>query len=259
MVATTNQETREMSLEYAAVFMQLLEQVASDQTLREMELTAFWPQRGPLYQGELAIVGRSVNKWYPQCSFLGREASTPGGRLNIASQTRTVSETDGFPVRRQPREEDENENWEFNNAYKRARLLKIANALVGFPSLFWTELFKIAPAGGGNPSLNLRRLQLSSCTDLIRLELHELRPQRVLAMTGLANWLDWFAEGLGIKLQHYDGQYVEALGLTEGESWVVAKHPMTAKEDLYALEVKQAFSELGKPLPNSEGKCVTEF
>jgi hypothetical protein len=114
--------------------------------------------------------------------------------------------------------------------------------------LAWTNLYKVSPAAGWNPGGDLQRAQRPLTLQLLLLELAELAPRRVLALTG--NWIGPFVDGLGLKLEARSG-LVEFVGHGSGRAWVVAKHPMGKPGDLFVREVRRAFADLGAAIVDS--------
>lgn len=111
--------------------------------------------------------------------------------------------------------------------------------------LAWTNLYRVSPAAGGNPGADLQRAQRRAAVDLLKLEIDEFAPRRVLALTG--GWINPFMDGLGLNLVGRNG-LVEKTGHNGNVAWVVAKHPMTKPEDRFVHEVLAAFADLGAPL-----------
>ena len=111
---------------------------------------------------------------------------------------------------------------------------------VEWPShLVWSNLYKVSPATGGNPSDFLCDLQLSGCSDLLRLELQTYQPKRVLFLTG-SNWADAFLKDIMIhKTDGFD--YVSGTGIVEGARFVIVSHPQGKCETQWVNEVLEAF------------------
>jgi hypothetical protein len=80
------------------------------------------------------------------------------------------------------------------------------------------------------------------------MELAELAPRRVLALTG--GWIRPFVNGMGLQLETRSG-LVESIGHDSERAWVVAKHPMGKPGDLFVREVREAFDDLGAPIADS--------
>lgn len=246
MNMAASSELDALSHTYGDAYAALLE--AARHVLQGVRLNAFWPQRGPDYDGALLVVGRAVNGQHPNTHFSTDDVSTEAGRRLIVSRTRTYAEARpgiGFPVRNHP--DPVTYDWDYQHM-RRVRLFTIADALVGLSGVCWSNLYKLSPAEAGNPSVVLRRIQMRGCVQLLRLELHEFKPRRVLFMSGWDHWCDPFATELGITMSKTLGAYVEQSGRHDGAAWVVAKHPMRSSPDLYCSEVRRAFETLGVPL-----------
>jgi len=69
--------------------------------------------------------------------------------------------------------------------------------------LAWTNLYKVSPAAGGNPGAALQLAQRQSAIELLKLEVEQFAPRRVLAMTG--GLIDPFVDGLGLTLTPRSG------------------------------------------------------
>ena len=89
--------------------------------------------------------------------------------------------------------------------------------------LAWSNLAKVAPSSGGNPTGNLLDVQLLEGHQLLTREIEELRPQRVLVLAG-RQWFAPFAARMSLDVQ-WDQGLVEGVAQTRGTTWVIAKHP----------------------------------
>lgn len=112
--------------------------------------------------------------------------------------------------------------------------------------LAWTNLCKLAPAKGRNPSTGLWHAQLPACIELLNHEIRELQPKRILVMTG-SDWIDPFRFELAAPEGHRS--YVVRTGridLPGGRSAdvVVSKHPERKPEAQIVSEVLAAFAAL---------------
>jgi hypothetical protein len=128
------------------------------------------------------------------------------------------------------------------------RTLKSLNIAVSeneeeWPShLVWSNLYKIAPAGGGNPTGKLKKAQEHGCREIFRLELKEYEPRRLLLLTGWHGWADQFLSN--DNMQIVNGKFVKATGLIQASNnviCVVACHPQGKNEALWTGEVIAAF------------------
>jgi hypothetical protein len=238
-----------LSPEYEAAFEQLLAEVAAAATDPDVPLVPFWPLRGAGYDGELLVVGRSVNGWVEDWTPL--QLRDQGVRRQAVEWLRRNAE---------PTSDDRmswvTDLWGATSGYntRRSALWRVLRQISGgddpaddWPSrLVWTNLYKVSPAAGWNPGADLQRAQRKSAMELVLREIAEFKPRRVLALTG--NWIAPFADGLGLAFTPRPG-LVEGVARVDGRSWVIAKHPMRKPEGPFVNEVRSAFEELGAPLP----------
>ena len=105
--------------------------------------------------------------------------------------------------------------------------------------LAWTNLYKLAPAGGGNPSGELCRAQFAACKRLLRMEVERLKPSIVLALTGWG-WIEPFLGELGAEVKATGGSLVAAAGTIGDSRFVVAEHPQRKPEGEMVREVMRA-------------------
>lgn len=247
----------------------------------ELELSAFLPVKGNLAVGELMIVGRAPNGWgeswrpsdavdshsrkkiideairsswaRDRCpmSWISRWWSTlvfqcGDCKKEYTAKTQSCNECGGQKVRR---------------AYNPARspfwrvvreathALAIADrAKVDWPSnLIWTDLYKISPYEGGNPSSSLIRLQQSLCVQLLCEEIRHFKPRRILFLTG-HDWAQPFLAGMGVTYAQKHFGYVSFAEAIEVGSLrpqvVVAPHPQGKPEALIVHDITAAFKKL---------------
>ena len=225
-------------------------------TLPCVGLTGFLAAQGCMYRGELMVVGRAANGWevcgYPY-GVHPEELTDPTLRIKFAQ---AVQESVGGEhpmawVR---------EQWGLGASYNTRRsafwrvIRRVTEGLniagkdaENWPChLVWSNLYKVSPSDGGNPSGQLCNRQFAGCSDLFQLELNTYRPKRLLLLTG-SNWADGFLPDLDEQESplHYV-EYVERAGcLARSEGYqthvVVACHPQGKDEDKWTREVLCAF------------------
>lgn len=220
----------------------------------EMELATFAAMKGELFQRELMVVGRAVNGWKTECKL--EQLQTPDGRAQVVEETLRVSNA----VNRCPLlwVSDDSDNCDSYNTRKSAfwrvvrcvvRDLGIADIVdQSWPShLIWTNLYKLAPAVGRNPSTTLVGIQFQDCLELLEAEVTEWKPKRILLLTGI-DWAEGFLSRLrAIETSVVKGSFVEFVGdldLThDGQRTrvVVAKHPERKPQAAFVREVSTAF------------------
>jgi hypothetical protein len=221
------------------------------------KLTGFSVMKGDSYKGDLMVVGRSVNGWirgfYP--SELKEEKSRSIILNNIIAGSQNDKHCPMLWVTETPQTaKDYNSNrsafWRsIRNIVREFNLASVENKY--WPSvLLWSNLFKVSPCEGGNPSSELRNIQLSACIELLMTEIELYKPKRILFLTGLG----WCYPFLGsLSHAHFTDNwesYVSLCAVKKSEKnhmdyqIVVAEHPQTRNEIKWANEVKAAFEYL---------------
>lgn len=184
-------------------------------------LTAFLGIRGGSRQGGLAIVGRAPHGWVG--GWKPGEFRDPDVRQEVLASLEDRADLGRMADR-------STMFWQVARA--------VANALDegdGAESTWtdrvgWTNLFKISPAKGGNPSKGLRILQEPLCVQILATEIFLWRPSRILCLTGLS-WPAPFLTSIGqTTLTLTDNEVVRAtarLGIPGRHEIpvVVAEHP----------------------------------
>ena len=212
-------------------------------------LTGFLAVQGGCYKGDLMVIGRGVNGW--------THGVSPQDLANRSSREQHVKDV----LQKEVCLQQMNwvtKNWGARNGYNTRRSafwrairgvtegLNIANNNMPWSSyLVWSNLCKLSPANGGNPSGKLRRIQLPGCRELLQLEIEIYRPTRLLLLTG-SYWAEPFLETLGAETVNGPNQYVRRAGLLpfpDGSRtrFVVACHPQGKSEKDWICEVLQAF------------------
>lgn len=228
----------------------MLATVAAAGAAPETPLVPFWPLAGAAYDGELLVIGRSVNGWIED--WTPGQLADPGVRATALERLRRDAE---------PKDTCRmawvTDLWGARTGYNTARSAfwrvqrRLAVEELGADPaswssrLAWTNLYKVSPAAGWNPGADLQRAQRSHASALLRRELEDLAPRRVLAFTG--TWIEPFADALDLRLDRRGG-LVEGSGTIAGRPCVVAKHPMAKPEDRMSSEIKDAFAGLNVPL-----------
>jgi hypothetical protein len=112
--------------------------------------------------------------------------------------------------------------------------------------IVWTNLYKIAPAKGGNPKGHLREMQIEDGRLLLETEVKHFGPRRILFITGF-KWVEPFICGMFADVRgHRGGGFIEASGVSPtGIRVVVATRPDRRPEAMWSQAVVKAFSALG--------------
>ena len=219
------------------------------------ELCGFLACKGKLYDGGLMVVGRAVNGWNGSISF--KDIALAENRRRFAKAV-ADSGQDGECPMRWVLEGWGNTTEGVYNTRKSAfwRVIKQVTHQVCTGAseddwashLVWSNLYKVAPSEGDNPTVRQMKAQREGCKRLLRLEIEEFSPSRLLFLTGW-DWAKWFLQEWG-DVAPAEGTYVEATGrLRTGEgrscAMVVARHPERKPEAPWVKEVLAAFNQLG--------------
>lgn len=246
-----------LSAEYERLYDEVLNSAAGQPSFRG-KLAVFWPMCGAKFASSaprLMVVGRAVNGWGN--GIAAPVLLSPEGRSAATKQARAVSEVaTGCPmswVETRAGDPDYNTN---RSAFWRV-IRKAAASLHSWSTphqgwssvLCWTNLFKVSPHAGGNPSTVLRRSIIQGSVQLLRREVEEFSPDRVIVLTGL-DWFLPFADGLGLTVSEglpSRGRRVgpvEATANMHGRRWVIAKHPQGKPEQDAVSAILAALSKL---------------
>ena len=214
-------------------------------------LSVFVASRGQRYSGALMVVGRAVNGWK---EISPTEISSPDRRRRYVSTLSGVQD-DQCPM------QWVRDSWGKRGGYNTARsafwrVIKdvmrscAPAARRDWPShLVWSNLYKVSPSEGGNPSGQLQQVQLEGCKALLKLEIESFAPARLLFLTG---W-DWAAPFLTESDVDRTplGTHVQATGhwpVGERQSRVVvANHPQGKPHKEWVSEVLAAFEATPAP------------
>lgn len=246
LASNTSHMLPTLSAAYEADFNRMLADVAAASDPMDL-LVPFWPIRGATSNGQLLVIGRSVNGWVRDWRA--------GELSNSAERARAVA---WMRLNAEPSDKDRMrwvlDAWGATSGYntRKSAFWRVLSKLVpGGPArdwpgrLIWTNLYKVSPAAGWGPGVDLQQAQRGAAIELLRVELKTFAPLRVLALTGPL--INPFKKDLDLNLEPRAG-LVQGIGERDGAAWVVAKHPMAKPGDRFVDEVSKAFSELGQPL-----------
>jgi len=244
-----------MTSEEERIFTKLLSKIGQNETvLRNNPLTFFCAIQGQQSNQELMVVGRSVNGWTTE--------RTPN-QLNSQSASRTlIQEMRGFS---QSTDSNCPMNWVVQSegakpyntrrsAFWRVMRNVSFNLFVGVnserwsSSLIWSNLYKVSPSSGGNPSAKLIAIQLPFCIQLLRQELLQWTPKRLLFLTGWSWAAPFFQDGQIIFAQEESRKFVEAVGYIQVSGsihrirTVIAPHPQSKDETSITQQIIKSFS-----------------
>lgn len=199
------------------------------------------------YAGDLLVVGRAPNGW--SVRWDADQERSEEAIADAAAAARLASEGDGSdPMDWITWSDGVNTRYNTNDSAFWRVSGRVQAGLIGSASdwprdLAWTNLAKIAPWGGGNPTGPALRIQRDLGPALFAAEVAEMAPRRVLVMAG-HSWFEPFAAALGLAVEWRDGP-VEGVASEAGRQWVVIPHPMTRPETPLVEAALAAFSGAG--------------
>lgn len=240
-----------MSHDILNEFDKLLLKLAEDKNYSQTELAALYPVEGKKYNHKLMVVGRSLNGW--ERKWKPNDLIDPISRKKVIDDIYLDSQikADSCPMSWISDQWGTNKKGIYNT--KKSAFFRVIHSLllnIGVINsdkdwasyLVWSNLYKVAPASGGNPSSKLARIQFPYCSEILRLEINLYQPRYVLFLTG-KEWFDEFSENIQeISITKTQDGLVERVGefiqSAGGSSRiVVAKHPMGKKENQWVEEV----------------------
>jgi len=224
-------------------------------TLPNKPLTGFIAMIGHLYKQDLMVIGRAVNGWTKTWlpSDLKDELNIDQFVKNVFDSVNSNNSCPMKWISNRWEIHDKEYNTKKSAFWRCIRSMVCALEIADinkpdWPShLAWSNLYKVSPGAGGNPSTLLRSIQFNYCNALIREELRLLIPRRILFMTGL-NWAKPFLKNLSFDCSPFSGssKYIEGTAIINLEGGikstvVVAKHPQGKTESVWVKEVVNEF------------------
>lgn len=93
----------------------------------------------------------------------------------------------------------------------------------------WSNLYKVSPHKGGNPTTRMINMQKEICKQITKKEIEVLSPQHIVLLTGL----DWaqdilpdLKETKAQQIKTWDNnKYIVSTYLHEGRNYIVSVHP----------------------------------
>lgn len=212
---------------------------------RSTPLTGFSCLRGNQFDNGLLVVGRSVNGWIS--NWIVDELDDENKVDEIVEQHYPTNSPPDCPMK-----------WIYDlwgdsvGKYntKRSAFWRVSGAvtcaLTGeqydecrWPSsLSWSNLYKVSPGAGGNPSNTLVNIQKDYCQKILKEEIKWLNPSQILFLTGWG-WAQWFLPDLQFVKDKTDEVGIEASGTIFNQARVVVlPHPQgKAEQPLVAAAV----------------------
>jgi hypothetical protein len=240
---------------YESSYSKMLEIFHEGYRDRNGTVALFWPVVGKNYQkSKILFVGRAGNSswgWNEvDVSELSSE-SIEDAKNGIKNWMKEWNIVDNCPMSwlyhnreiwLRPDTRDRGYNWTQSRFWQvicgvlRARW-NLDNDSPWWSYCAWTNLYKIAPAEGGNPSARMIRAQREQCLELLKQELSVLCPTNVVIVTGIG-WAEPFLQNLQYNYTKLNG-YVEAKGVSNygAPNVLITCRPEGKPEDRFVREV----------------------
>ncbi len=214
---------------------------------RSQNLCCFSAQKGNLYNNKLMVVGRAVNDWNNTFQLESIQSDS------LLEELFPSSSVHNCPL------EWVESSWGNSEGYntKKSAFWRVVNKISKSVNqlednepwaskIVWSNLYKVAPSGGGNPGDSLCASQFNACNNLLKVEIEEFRPKYIVFLTG-QDWFDGFLSE-NISLDSIAGaKWVDAQGVLELNGsvsrFVVAKHPQGKPESELLNEIVNALAE----------------
>jgi hypothetical protein len=211
------------------LYKKLLDEVqARKNDYREKDLVVFPSMKGNKYNQNLMVFGRAVNDWDHE---FNKEDSNVWESLKV-DLSKQLGSGDFNWADKKPFKENEY-NPKKSSFWRVARkLAQILNNAEEDASeyIVYSNLYKVAKAGGGNPSERLARAQLLSCKVLLEAELKFYKPKYVVFLTGKFWAKELFDEIPEITIIEESNNLVYLIGTYLDSKLIVVDHPQGKKE-----------------------------
>ncbi|MEZ9539854.1 hypothetical protein AB4160_16875 [Shewanella sp. 10N.286.51.B8] len=213
---------------------------------RLQSLCCFSAQKGELYNNNVMIVGRAVNEWDDDF------------QLNDMDTNLLVNKLFSKPFIPMCPLEWVESSWGSTEGYNTNKsafwrvIRKLSESINKLSSderwaskLVWSNLYKIAPSAGGNPSDSLCGYQFDACNELLKVEIQEYKPKCIVFFTG-ENWFDGFLLENITLMNKSESKLVDARGILKLNGFttkiVIAKHPQGKPEANMLNEILDALA-----------------
>lgn len=183
------------------------------------KLTMQFYSRGKFYDGKLMVVGRAVNGWDKECEWMHGEYAdfSPYNMIMTAYSKSLINPLQWVIDAWGVNDMDDNGKKKYNtatspfwqlakNVLKQITPQNEWNEESWALKIMWSNLYKIAPAIGGNPNSTLCKLQYEFCKDILDYEITQNKPEYILFVTG-RDWFSGFEDSLK-KRDNYNPKFL---------------------------------------------------
>jgi hypothetical protein len=213
-------------LKFKVLYKNLLDSI---QNKSRKDLCLFFPQVGKNYfdiDDKILFIGKSVNGWITNILDIDI-------LFDDKNDERIINRDDQIIWVKDNKNKDYNSN---NSAFW--RLIKnISKKYLKkddwYNNIAWTNLYKISPWKGGNPSTGLKKLQSKICVEILTKEIDYFNPKYIIYLT--SGWEDFYlrqieydiSKNVIVKWDKYKTKYQKF----DNRYFVLSQHPQGKKEN----------------------------
>lgn len=225
----TNEQVEKLRNELIPLYDKLIKDVAEEQPEEKAFFCMQWGKHFPERANEgLMFVGRATNGWqdhdYKTSSFFGHSF---GQLFNLPDQMQWVEDGEGSSV--------------YNT--KSSAFWRVIKAVSSHfhpqnwsSYVAWSDVCKVAPWEGGNPSDSLYYAQIGDCEEIFKAEVRALSPKAVIFFTGYS-WakdilisLNGGKEPRSVETTLWGGGYKAIVYSINGTTYIISEHPQGKSE-----------------------------
>lgn len=208
---------------------------------RESEYETFCAQWGEEYkQGGVMFVGRAVNDWVTQ------------GDRNTSGMFKDGSTNQAFARADQMKWVEDKQYYKVSAFWRVVKAI-IQNTICAgndwYKHAVWSNLYKLSPTGGGNPSNSLCKKQLEICIDIFKKEIETFDPKFIVCLSG-KGWYYDFLCGLNNDTEpvvvHEEtwGDYKATIYRIGNRYYIGSEHPQGKNEGAHINTITKLLKEL---------------
>lgn len=229
----TKEQIKKLRAELIPLYDKLIMDVANEQPTEKAFFCMQWGKNFPNDANDgLMFVGRATNGWhehdYKASSFFG---NSYGQLFNLPDQMQWVEDAKGSS----------------NYNTKSSAFWRVIKAVSShfYPNnwssyVAWSDVCKVAPLEGGNPSDSLYYAQIEDCEKIFKAEIKALSPWAVIFFTGYS-WakdilisLNGGREPQPVDSKQWGGGYNAIVYKINGITYIVTEHPQGKSETEHA-------------------------
>lgn len=198
---------------------------------RRGKVCVFFPRAGSNYfdiKERILFIGKSVNGWITNELNVDLlfDPNNPARIVNIDGKLFW--------------QENNKQSYNINRSAFCRFLIKIASRYLKKKDwrddIAWTNLYKISPWEGGNPSASLRKLQEKICVEILQKEIEYFNPKFVIFLT--SHLEDFYLKHIGYDRKNGKtlkwGDYETNYQKINGRTFILSPHPQGKKEAPHA-------------------------